>query len=61
MGMSKYYVATLPLSGSVGRLKRSTETDHLEREEQAIFVLMYMSFYQNFGNLLENMYDMCIK
>ena len=38
MGMAKYDVATLLPSGSVGRLKRSTETDPLEREERAIFV-----------------------
>ena len=34
--MSKYDVATLLSSGSVGRLKRSTETDPFEQEERAI-------------------------
>ena len=40
--MSKYDVVTLLSSGSVGRLKRSTETDPFEWEERAIVIETYM-------------------
>ena len=60
--MSKYDVATLLSSGSVGRLKRSTETEPFERDEQAILCEhIRMWIYQKFGDLLENMSELCIK
>ena len=43
--MSKYDVGTLLSSGSVGRLKRSTETDPLEREERAILCEHIRGFF----------------
>ena len=44
--MSKYDVATLLSSGSVGQIKKDPlKTDPFEREERAIFVWMYMSFF----------------
>ena len=61
--MSKYDIATLLSSGSVGKLKRSTETDPLEWEERAIFMWTntYESYYRNFGNFAWNMNEVCIK